>query len=300
MVHLSEQTKNLLEGVNYRNNLLVVSSLKEFYHPIKSHGFAIKYVLNGVEHYTLNGQAYPVGAGNYLLSNNTSDGHVEIDKGEFVKGICINIVPELLADVVASCQRPDTAYPDANLGHFFSSHLFLEQQYSATNTRLGHLLRQLHTDFLQNDLLNSPIENDFFYTLSELIVADQIPVFKQLHSIPSLKPSTKKDLYRRLHRGKECIDALFQFPLAIETVATEACLSEYHFFRLFKQVFGQTPHQYLHQKRLNHAAQLLGREQASVTEAAIASGFADIHSFSKAFKKHFGVSPTNWLQKESF
>lgn len=293
MVHLSEQTKNVLEGVSYRDNLLVISSLKEFYHPIKSHGFAIKYVLNGVEHYTLNGRAYPVGAGKYLLSNQTSEGHVEIDKGEFVKGICINILPQLLTEVVASRQQPGTAYPDANLGLFFSSHLFLEQQYTATETQLGRHLQRMHTAFLQNELLNNSVQSEFFYTLAELIVADQTPIFRQLSAIPSIKTATKKDLFRRLHRGKECIDELFQLPLSIETVATEACLSEYHFFRLFKTVFGQTPHQYLNQKRLSYASHLLLRQRASVTEAAVASGFSDIYSFSKAFKKHFGVAPSS-------
>lgn len=292
MVHLSEATQNTLESIRYDDNVLVLSSLKEFYYPIKSQGFAIKYVMDGVERYTLNGSQFPVGPGKYLLSNGAGEGHVEIDERRFVTGICINIVPELLAEIVASRCRPDTAFTDEALGQFFSTSLFLEQQYDAAATHLGAVLCDLHHAILQNDLSREIVNEEFFYTLSEQIIADQTPVFKKLQAIPSIKAVTKKDLYRRVYRGKELIDALFCHPLTVEAIAKEACMSEYHFFRLFKSVFGQSPNQYMIQKRLQYAHTLLQKERASVSVAAIESGFSDIYAFSKSFKKHFGYSPS--------
>lgn len=281
-----------MDSIKYDDNLLVLSSLKGFYHPVKSQGFAIKYVMDGVERYTLNGCRFPVGAGKYLLSNGVSEGHVEIEESRYVNGICINIVPEMLAEVVASRCRPDTAFSDNALGQFFSTGLFLEQQYDAASTHLGAILRQLHTSVLQHEISREAINKEFFYTLSEQIIADQTPIFKQLQAIPSIKAATKKDLYRRVSRGKELIDELFCQPLTVETVAKEACMSEYHFFRLFKSVFGKTPHQYMIQKRLQYAYTLLQTQQASASVAAVESGFADIYAFSKSFKKYFGFAPS--------
>ncbi|WP_428664036.1 helix-turn-helix transcriptional regulator [Runella sp.] len=292
MVHLSEETRNTIDSIKYDDNLLVVSSLKGFYYPVKSQGFAIKYVMDGVERYTLNGCQFPVGAGKYLLSNGVSEGHVEIEENQYVTGICVNIVPELLAEVVASQCRPDTAFMDASLGQFFSTGLFLEQQYDAASTHLGAILRRLHNAVLRNEVSREVVNKEFFYTLSEQIIVDQIPVFRQLQAIPSIKPITKKDLYKRVSRGKELIDELFCHPLTVEAVAKEACMSEYHFFRLFKSVFGQTPNQYMIQKRLHYAFTLLQKDRTSVSEAAFASGFSDIFAFSKSFKKHFGYSPS--------
>ena len=292
MVHLSEETRNTIDAINYDDNLLVISSLKGFYYPVKSQGFAIKYVMDGMERYTLNGCRFPVGAGKYLLSNGVSEGHVEIEDRHFVTGICINIVPELLAEVAASQCRPDTAFTDAELGQFFSTGLFLEQQYDAASTHLGAILRRLHKAVLHNEVSREAVNKEFFYTLSEQIIADQIPVFKQLQAIPSIKSVTKKDLYKRVSRGKELIDELFCHSLTVEALAIEACMSEYHFFRLFKSVFGQTPNQYIIQKRLQYAYLLLQKERASVSEAAFESGFSDIYAFSKSFKKHFGYSPS--------
>lgn len=283
---------NTIDSIKYDDNLLVLSSLKGFYHPIKSQGFAIKYVMEGVERYTLNGCHFPVETGKYLLSNGVSEGYVEIEDSQYVTGICVNIVPELLAEVVASRCRPDTTFTDDSLGQFFSTGLFLEKQYDAASTHLGTILHRLHNAVLQNEVSREAINKELFYTLSEQIIADQTPVFRQLQAIPSIKTATKKDLYRRVSRGKELIDELFCQPLTVEAIAKEACMSEYHFFRLFKSVFGKTPHQYMIQKRLQYAYTLLQTQQASVSVAAVESGFADIYAFSKSFKKYFGCAPS--------
>jgi AraC family transcriptional regulator len=292
MIRLFNENSNTLDIVKLNANSLVFSSLSEFYQPVYSNGFSIKYVLEGIERYTLNKRQYPIETGSYLLSNNTMDGNVEIDKGKNVKGICINILPEFIAEVVASHQRPDTAYSDAELGHFFTTNLFFENQYRAQDTCLGKSLKNLTNTIQQNKINNDEFTIEFFYEISEQIIADQIPVFKQLQAIPSLKAITKKDLYRKLLRGRDFADNYFTHSLTIENIAQEACMSEYHFFRLFKSVFGKSPNQYLIQKRLELGQNML-HLGASVSIAASETGFADIYSFSKAFKKYFGVSPTH-------
>lgn len=297
MIKLFNETKNVLERINYADNIVVFSSLREFYHPIKSKGFAIKYVFEGSEKYIINGQKYDVKAGKYLLTNYLLEGSVEIESNKNVKGICINIIPSMLTEVVASMKRPDTAFSDASLGEFFSTTDFLENHYDANQTQLGGVLSRMGLSAQKNHLSTDIFNQEFFYQLSEKIVADQLPIFKQLQQIPTIKSATKKDLYKRVSLGREFIDNAFFMPLTIELVAKEACMSEYHFFRIFKLVYGLTPHQYILQKRLEHSQKILQQDRYSVSEAAIESGFADIYAFSKAFKNHFGVSPTLFLKQ---
>lgn len=289
MYQLIDGNLDAIHHIRHQQNTLVFSSLRAFDHPIQSAGFAIKYVTEGTEHYTLNGRQYPVGRHQYLLLNQTCDGRVSIESKQPVVGLCINLMPELLAEIVASQCRPDTAFSDVTLGAFFSSHLFLENYYNAHQTHLGQLLLQLSQN---GKLQETTFDSAFFYSLSERIIADQRPIFKQLQGIPSVKAATKKDLYKRLARGREFIDAAFRQPLLIEDIAREACMSEYHFFRLFRQVFGCSPNQYLIQKRLEHGLRLLQADRQSVSAAASESGFSDIHAFSKAFKRQFGYAPS--------
>jgi AraC family transcriptional regulator len=277
-------------------NFIDFSAHKEFYVPIKGKGFSIKHVVEGIERYTLNGQKYAVTEGSYLLSNETNEGFAEIKSDTFVKGICININPELLSEMVASQCSPNTAFPDKAFGNFFSSAHFLENQYAAQDTQLGQLLLAIGNGLQKNQLSTADINIEFFYALSEKIIADHTPIFKQLHTIPSIKSSTKKDLFRRISKGKDCIDATFSSPLTIESIAKEACMSEYHFFRLFKSAFGVSPHQYILKKRLARGYAVLLQDKDSVSTAAFESSFSDIHAFSKAFKKYYGFAPSTLLK----
>jgi AraC family transcriptional regulator len=296
MQSLSNDNKNRVSALKHDDNTVVFSVLSDFCSAVNTEGFAIKYVVDGIEKYTLDGEKYPIQAGEYLLSNASNEGFVEIESRKTVRGICINIKLEMLAEVVASHCVPNTAYTDFTLGQFFNSNHFLENKYNAKHTNLGKLLIEMGLSIGKNTMSNEHLNDEFFYTISEKIVADHVPIFKQLQTIPSIKPSTKKDLFRRVSRGKEFIDATFLSALTIESVAQEACMSEYHFFRLFKSVFGVSPHQYMLKKRLELGHSMLSQDKDSVSIAALESGFSDIHAFSKAFKKHYGFAPSSLLK----
>ena len=83
----------------------------------------------------------------------------------------------------------------------------------------------------------------------------------------------------------------------IKEIADHCGMSEYHFFRLFKAVIGISPHQYLIRKRIENAHALLSDKSHSVSDVAFLCGFADVFSFSKAFKKHTGTPPSLLLKQ---
>lgn len=275
----------------HNGNSFKISSLSEYYRPVDSSGLAVKFVVEGNERYTINKRSYAISSGSYLLLNGEKDATVEIESKKNVKGICIHISDEVIADAAASLMRPDTAYTDPDLATYLSTDLFLENKYQARHTALGKKLNEI-SGSIQHYLFSlEDINSGLFFELAEQLIADQTAVFKELQSIPTVKPVTRKDLYRRLHTGKEYIDANFTQSLTIEQIAKESAMSEYHFFRLFKMVFGKSPHQYIIERRLAEASAHL-KERRTVSEAAIESGFSDIFTFSKAFKKHYGMPPS--------
>ena len=84
--------------------------------------------------------------------------------------------------------------------------------------------------------------------------------------------------------------------IALDHVASQAGLSPFHFLRLFSQVLGVTPHQYLVRSRLRHAARLLADGDRSVTDVALDVGFADLSNFVRTFHRAAGVSPRGFRQ----
>jgi AraC family transcriptional regulator len=96
---------------------------------------------------------------------------------------------------------------------------------------------------------------------------------------------------RRAVQAAVWMDRHAHEPLRLGGLANAAGLSAFHFLRLFAQVLGVTPHQYLIRSRLRHAAQLLADDARSITDVAFAVGFADLSNFVRTFRRAAGVSP---------
>ncbi|NRB67114.1 MAG: GyrI-like domain-containing protein [Vibrio sp.] len=88
-------------------------------------------------------------------------------------------------------------------------------------------------------------------------------------------------------------------PLLAKELADIAAYSEQHFHRVFKQVVGESIHQYIRRTRMEYAAnQLMFEPHSSVLDIANKCGFHSVSSFSRAFKSTFSVSPGEWRKHE--
>ena len=115
-----------------------------------------------------------------------------------------------------------------------------------------------------------------------------------LNGLRSVKSSTRIETLERLMKAKAFMDQQFLENPGIRQVARHCALSEYHFYRSFKQAFGITPYRYMLNRRLEYAKSLLEKKMP-VREIAKHCGFADIFTFSKAFKRVFSIAPTKFL-----
>jgi len=96
---------------------------------------------------------------------------------------------------------------------------------------------------------------------------------------------------RRAVEAALWIDAHSHEALDLEAAASEAGLSPFHFLRVFANVLGVTPHQYLVRCRLRRAASLLAGDESSITDVSLDVGFGDLSNFVRTFHRAAGVSP---------
>jgi AraC-like DNA-binding protein len=90
------------------------------------------------------------------------------------------------------------------------------------------------------------------------------------------------------------IDANSHRAIELEDAAAQAGISPFHFLRLFSDVLGVTPHQYLVRSRLRHAARRLADDDSPITDIAYDVGFNDLSNFVRTFHRAAGVSPQNF------
>jgi AraC-like DNA-binding protein len=96
---------------------------------------------------------------------------------------------------------------------------------------------------------------------------------------------------QKLCRARAFIRDYFREPIELADAAAEAELSIWHFLRLFRDVFGETPHEFLTRLRIDTARSLLAVSSRSVTDVCFDVGFSSLGSFSTLFTRQVGVSP---------
>ncbi|WP_338870018.1 AraC family transcriptional regulator [Spirosoma sp. SC4-14] len=102
---------------------------------------------------------------------------------------------------------------------------------------------------------------------------------------------------QQVMRAKRFIDNHFSDNIDLHTIASEASLSRFHFIRVFKRLYGRTPHQYVISVRIEQAKRLL-RANRAVKDVCFAVGFESTSSFTGLFKKATGYTPSDYPHRQ--
>jgi AraC family transcriptional regulator len=253
--------------------------------------YSIKYVLGGTEHYRIDGRHFALGSGRFLVVNKDQPIDFEVRSARKVTGLCIHLRSDLLTDVARQRHASLADLLDTPLEEG-SIQPFAPITHGSGAGALGDCV----SDFASRiDGMTGFVDvcgQGIYYRLADGLVRMQAPGLRDISDVG--RRSTRVELQRRLSIAREFIEACGDQALDIGTIARHALLSPAHLFRSFKIAYGLSPYQYHQNRRLDRAAVLLREETMSASEIALEAGFADLASFSKAFKKRYGCAPTKW------
>lgn len=255
---------------------------------------SIKTVLHGQELFEVGRARFAVTPERYLILN---DGQrhahrLEGDSEVFTLMFRAGLAGEVLRSLVTPADRllDDPAAPGQDVQ-------FFERTYPH-DALLASLLRDLRTRLRSGAITQAALEERFHPILERLLDLHK-GACQEAGRLPAVRHATRVELYRRLWRARDFIDASFTQSIDLKGIAHVAELSPHHLLRLFRKVFGETPHQYLTRRRLEHAKALLLRSERSVTDICFDLGFESLGSFSLLFKTRVGVSPLAFRQGAS-
>lgn len=222
--------------------------------------------------YTVDGQRYSLETGDIVLIGKHCVHRPEFEHGLLYERVIIYISPAFL-------QQQSTA--DCPLEEIFHGKHVLHLSCPDTIWALSDALEQeLEKDEYGRVILSNGL-------LLRLLIEIARTIRKPETTFA--RPITPAD--SRILEILRYIDAHLTEDLRIDTLADAFFISKFHMMRLFKQETGRSIHEYLQERRLLHARDLL-RQGICATDCCFRSGFRSYSSFTRAYAKHFGTTPT--------
>ena len=247
--------------------------------------YLLLYVQEGECQVVVEGDELLLGSGDFcLIQSNTLHS---------LRGITATITPYVHLDIFYNPRR-DEGFPTRGGQVSLSSHSHLVQprlsdldwidvpvQLQPNHpVQFRSTLLKMVEEWQNGDLLSRLEANHLAMTLL-------LSIFKQYGRAPAVTSRQSSSLnwvpsYLSFHIGE---------PLSVADMARRANLSPSRFAVVFRQHFGQSPHQYFLRLRIEHAQELLRTTDLPQRDIAESCGFADVHHFSKAFKRITRLPP---------
>jgi AraC-like DNA-binding protein len=238
---------------------------------------SLKLVLEGEQLFEIDGRTLRVGAGQFLYLD-AGASCVGINRS-FTTGICV-----LLPFDEGLPPAPETGGCDPVLGRALV--------LSAATSRLGRELHEVGRRLARDHWLGPAIASTLIARIGDALAEPLGESRSAMDNLKATKASTRRELYQRLERARGFLHAHDDRAVTLAELASVAGLSQFHLVRYFKMAFGSSPISYHRGLRLGRVSEMMsGRSMADVAGLA---GYADESSFSHAFRRRFGTSPSQW------
>ncbi len=257
---------------------------------------SIKCLIKSAETYELPGRSVTVDQNSFFIINEGTEYSSSIDSSSDVETASVFISSDLLCEVAASLSIADERLLGDPAFDLESSIHFTERLYPRDD-RIVPTLKKIHQLANQSSGGEAKIQEQI-YLLTEHLLGLNQTVKEEIQSLDFVRASTRDEIYRRLYSCRDYMISNLGQPQDLTDVAAVSGFAPHHFLRLFRKVFGTTPHQYLTRLRLEKAKQLVHEGNRSISEICFDLGFDSIPSFSTLYKKYHLVSPSKDRSKQ--
>ncbi len=138
-----------------------------------------------------------------------------------------------------------------------------------------------------------------YAALDRLVVGNLILARLAFELERSRSLARARGMHPQVGAATDFINRNYAKPLALEDVAEAAQVSVSHLHLLFREHLGESPHQYMIQKRLRVAGHALASGNQSIKVVAAEAGYASVENFCRAFRKFFGRSASEYRRAYS-
>jgi AraC family transcriptional regulator len=242
---------------------------------------------------TVDNRAVRIDEEYYFISNRFQSYTLEIDSPQPVQTFNVHVGEYFSEGVLSALLTPADQILTNGLHQQAKGQVNFYNKLYRRGPVFNQLIQALQQTQQGNTFHKLLFEEQLAALLTHLVCQHR-DIIKQVQNMPGIRYSTRQELYKRLSVATDYMHSAGYQNIQLDQLAGAACLSKYHFLRLFRQVMGVSPHQYIQQLRLEKAKQLLQHTALPVQDMAELLGFENSQSFSRLFRQRTGLYPTQY------
>lgn len=271
-----------------RENVLICGQTRSARYLPFMHTLSIKMAWNGAHHFLVGNRRLSVDDDSYLILNEGNTYGSEVASREPIGAQCLFFRRGMAAEVFGALtqkglQMLDDGAETARRPLEFAEHL------RPHDSVVTPLLRRIR------DQIDAGCEDALWYdeqmqALLVRMIESENGARRHLRQLGEEGPAVRRELARRIGWAADFMLSGYADPLSLDEIAAAARLSKFHLVRLFKRVYGVTPHAFLTHKRVTVARRLLMNTDLQVNDIAERSGFGSRQAMFRQLRAAYGAS----------
>ncbi len=253
--------------------------------------YTIRAVLKGYQHYIVNNEDILLNQNRFLVLQENQVFSTKIESHYPTEAVVIAYGTEDLRAILESLDTSLKDLLDNTQGNSIWDVELLPNSYEMSDELNQLLIHLAHA--IQIGIKNEMYYEEMRFNILKDVYRNHLKIEEKLQHLSAKKDSTKMELYKRLHRSKDFMMSHLNQKLHLDQISAQASMSPYHFLRSFKEVFDCTPLQFMATERLSVAKDLIINSDMPISHIIAEVGYDHPSSFSRAFKKKYGLSPLN-------
>ena len=255
--------------------------------------FSLFINLNGSSQVTVDGKSLKVNEQCYALSNAGQHYDLFIDNPGVTETFNIHFGEQFFQKSIYALSRGheqllDSPFLPTNEEHKLAFHS--RPLAKGSGQALSKLVEAYRQPIDENE------EEEHLYEVLAAILAECSSEVKRIGAMPLKNRAVKEEIASRLYRARDFIHAHYHQGLSLDLLAETSHLSKFHFLRMFKSLFRQTPYQYQKGLRFDRALQLY-KKGHTLEQIAPLIGMDNASSVSRLFHKQVGLYPSQMVHE---
>jgi AraC family transcriptional regulator len=277
-------------------SVIIHTKVSECYRPEIKGPFSFFLNIRGNSFCSVDKQTTRIDEDNYFVSNRSQLYTLQVEESsQGTETFNIHFGEFFSESVFNSLVTPAHRILDAGTEKQLSPVLFFNQLHRRDAT-FNALIRSILTSYKETGYNKLRFEEQLASLLTYHLQQHQ-HIAETVNKLPPVQKATRVELYKRLSRAMDVLRSGFCGEIHLDQLAAEACLSKYHFLRLFRTAYGLSPYQYIQHLRIEKARILLAGSTMPITDLAMLLGFDNSQSFSRLFFQRMGLYPTQYREQ---